>query len=99
MTVPCVACGEPTEEVIGFNTPRHRFWTECIAALRARVERVEGAARPFASGGEWGKWKAWLVEGARVLDKLSEGLDGAQAITRWQVRVDAALLPPTPAAP
>lgn len=65
-------------------------------ALATRLARVEEALRPFTSGGNWGKWKAWLVEGARHLGKVSEGLDAAQAITRWQCQVDEAVAVLTP---
>ena len=62
-----------------------------IARLEAALRDAERALGPFASGNDWGTVKAWIVEGARTLGKVGDGLDAAQRITRWQVAVDAAL--------
>ena len=57
-----------------------------------REEQLIRAAAPFASGGAWGKWKAWRVEGAELCGNAREdGLSSAAQITRWQATLDAAL--------
>ena len=62
-----------------------------IAYLRNHAEailRVVEAAKPFRSGAQWGKWKAWLVNGAPSRDK---GIAAARQIVKLQMAVDEAL--------
>ena len=56
--------------------------------LEARCEALEKALTPFGSGGEWGKVKAWVVEGA---PDRAEGIAAAKRLTTLQVVADAAL--------
>ena len=51
------------------------------------IERLEAALEPFKSG-EWGAWKAWLVEGAPT---RAEGIQAAKMLTTYQCRVDEVL--------
>ena len=54
-------------------------------------ERLKVAAAPFQSGGDWGKWKAWLTEGAPTRE---DGIQAARQITKWQVALDSSLNTP-----
>ena len=51
------------------------------------IEQLEAALEPFKSG-EWGAWKAWLVEGAPT---RAEGIQAAKTITKYQWGVDEVL--------
>lgn len=65
---------------------------ECrICAAEAREAGLREALTPFASGGEWGLIKAWLVNGPPT---RGEGIRAARSITELQVVVDAALAAP-----
>jgi hypothetical protein len=46
------------------------------------------ALKPFASGGNWGAVKAWIVAGA---PDRTKGVEAAKAITNWQSAAEAAL--------
>ena len=58
-----------------------------LPALSALLDVVE-AARPFGSGSDWGKVKAWICEGA---PDRETGIQYAKALTGLQVALDAAL--------
>lgn len=75
-------------EQLRFNLERE------YQALTTRCERLEEALGAFTSGGEWGKWLAWLVEGAPTRE---EGIAAAKIIVRCQCAADKALTPTTPA--
>lgn len=55
--------------------------------LTARLQRDAAllAASAFRSGGEWGRWKAWLVAGAPSREM---GLEAARRITAAQATLD-----------
>ena len=59
-----------------------------LVDLEAALAAMRGALEPFASGGMWGTWKAFLVHGPATKE---EGIQAARQITAWQVAVDAAL--------
>lgn len=92
---------EAVEVLLAENTHLKVIWVEMqlqrnaaldsIAAAEQEIARLREALAPFKPGGDWGKVKAWIVEGARVMGKVNEGLDAAQQITRWQVAADVAL--------
>jgi hypothetical protein len=56
--------------------------------IRAKLAALRSAAEFFQSGGDWGKWKAWLVNGP---EHRAYGIDAARAITKAQAALDAAL--------
>ncbi len=58
--------------------------------LQERVKELTEALQPFASGGQWGTWKAFLVHGPATKEA---GIAAAKQITHWQVSVDAVLTP------
>lgn len=59
-----------------------------LAADVARRDQIlKHALGPFTSGGEWGKWLAWLVEGAPTRE---EGLAAAKIIVGCQCAADEA---------
>lgn len=72
-----------------------RMDRDCLArraeAAEAQATAYRAALTPFASGGEWGRVKAWIVNGAPDRDT---GIAAAAAITRWQTAVDVALSAP-----
>lgn len=57
-------------------------------AIRQRLAAAEAALGPFASGGEWGAWLAWLVGGAPTREV---GSAASRAIVGFQIAVDNAL--------
>lgn len=57
--------------------------------LVAEVERLRAALEPFKSGGNWGRYKAWLTCGPPT---QADGVRAAKQITEWQVAVDRAAL-------
>lgn len=59
-----------------------------IRAWFDQMDRLRAALQPFASGGDWGTIKAWLVHGA---PDRAQAIDVARGITEWQVAVDEAL--------
>ncbi|MDI3463659.1 MAG: hypothetical protein OJF50_002480 [Nitrospira sp.] len=59
----------------------HQILTEPVMRY---IERLEAALEPFKSG-EWGAWKAWLVEGAPT---RAEGIQAAKILTKYQCVVD-----------
>lgn len=61
-----------------------RIDVEDLDALLAVVD----AARPFGSGWEWGKIKAWMMGGA---PDRSDAMNLARTLTGLQVALDAAL--------
>lgn len=53
-----------------------------------RIITLENALRPFCSGSEWGKWKAWLVNGA---PDREQGIEAAKKIVRLNMMADSAI--------
>lgn len=58
------------------------------SAAEAKVDRLTEALRPFASGGDWGAWLSWLINGA---SDRAKGLAAAKQIVKWTVAVDTTL--------
>ncbi len=57
-------------------------------SLEQQVARLREALGAFSSGGEWGKWLAWLVNGAPT---RQEGIEAAKIIVHCQCCVDKVL--------
>lgn len=80
--------GDPCDcGAVQFGTAAERY-AAAADAWAGRAFYLREALEPFASGGEWGKWKAWLVEGAPTRE---EGIAAARMLTRLQVKADAVL--------
>lgn len=62
----------------------------CIKAALSMTchDQLVNALGPYSSGGEWGKWLAWLVEGAPTRE---QGIAAAKIIVSCQVAADAIL--------
>lgn len=60
----------------------------CALAAEAEIARLRAALAPFASGGDWGVIKAFIVAGS---EDRAIGIEMAAQLTRWQVAADAAL--------
>ncbi len=56
--------------------------------LAAESAQLRQALKPFASGGDWGSWFSWLINGA---PDRAEGKAAAKQIVRWQVAADEAI--------
>lgn len=50
-------------------------------------DQMSRALEPFTSGGHWGSWLSWLVNGAPDREK---GKAAAKQIVRWQAAADEA---------
>lgn len=63
-----------------------------LSSLRKQNQALVEALRPFASGGNWGKSKAWLVIGCEAATGSEKaGLEIARLITKWQTEADILL--------
>lgn len=54
----------------------------------SEVETLRKALEPFGSGGEWGKYLAWIVNGAPTRE---QGVAAAKQIVSWRNAVDQVL--------
>lgn len=84
---------EIEKRVMVRNKPSDNVWfvlnsERDILDLIAEVRRLREALKPFASGGEWGAVKAWIVNGAPTRE---DGIAAAKRITHMNVVADNAI--------
>lgn len=90
----CIVAGSEIARLRNVEVERDRFLScmdrrgERIIELSEEVSRLRAALQPFASGGQWGSWFAWLIAGAP--DK-GKGLAATKQIVKWRAEVDHAL--------
>ena len=61
------------------------------AAKDAEIARLREVLEFYGPSGDWGKWLAWIVNGAPT---HGQGVDAAKSIAKHQLKVEAALATP-----
>lgn len=70
------------------DAKREQQLLDHVEVLKKNNERLREALEPFRASGDWGKWLAWLTEGAPTRD---DGLLAARSIVWMRAKVDEVL--------